>query len=143
MPNFTLPPSYRAYCKDRAVLSAVDHVLNCGKKLEIPPDLEWNQLPDFHAAVLAAHQVRCDFAMALHSLWNKVWQSALDDCGFADPLEPLSFNKGQEYSGYLSDTYSLWDPGFLERVYAAGDHRIGLGAQRSPHLFCKESLLTI
>ena len=127
MPNFTLPESYRAYCKDRAVQSAVDHVLHCGEKLKVPADLEWDRLPDFHAAVLATHQVRCDFATALHGLWKAVWPPALDDCGFADSLEPLSLHEQQEFLDYPCDTYSLWDPGFLERVYDAGDHRIGLG----------------
>ena len=127
MPNFTLPPSYRAYCKDRAVESAVDHILNQAKKLEVPPDLEWDSLSDFHAAVLGAHQVRCDFATALHGLWKEVWQHALDDCGFADSLKPWSLHEQQELSAYPCDAYSLWDSGFLERVYDAGDHRIGLG----------------
>ena len=126
MPNFPLPPSYGAYCKDRAVRSAVDHILDA-KKLEVPADLGWGRLPDFHAAVLAAHQVRCDFATALHGLWKAVWPPALDDCGFADSLEPLSLHKQQELLDYPCDTYSLWVPGFLERVYDRGDHRIGLG----------------
>ena len=128
MTNFTLPESYCAYCKDAAVRSAVDHILNRGKKLEVPPDLEWCRLPDFHAAVLAAHQVRCDYATALHGLWKKVWQHALDHCGFTDSLEPWSLHEQQERYAYPCDTYSLWDPGILlERVYDAGDHKIGLG----------------
>ena len=139
MPNFTLPPSYRAYCKDRAVQSAVDHILDCGKKLKIPVDLEWDRLPDFHAAVLAAHQVRCDYATALHGLWNEVWQPALDDCGFADSLEPLSFNEAQEYSGYPSDTYSLWVEALLERVYDKDGHKLGLGVEAD----LKQAWLTI
>ena len=126
MTNFTLPESYCAYCKDRAVRSAVDHILDA-RNLEVPADLEWCRLPDFHAAVLGAHQVRCDFATALHGLWIKVWQHALDDCGFADSLEPLSLHEQQERSDYPCDTYSLWVPGILERVYDAGDHKIGLG----------------
>ena len=128
MTNFTLPETYCAYCKDAAVQSAVDHILNRGKKLDVPPDLEWCRLPDLHAAVLGAHQVRCDFAIALHGLWIKVWQHALDHCGFADSLEPQSlYEQQQEGYAYPCDTYSLWDPGILERVYDAGDHKIGLG----------------
>ena len=123
MPNFPLPPSYRAYCKDRAVRSAVDHILDA-RKLEVPADLEWDLLPDFHAAVLAAHQVRCEFAMALHGLWNKVWQPALDD---SVALKPRSLHEQQEPAANPYDTYSLWGPGFLERVYDAGDRWIGLG----------------
>ena len=107
---------------------SVDHILNRGKKLDVPPDLEWCRLPDLHAAVLGAHQVRCDFAIALHGLWIKVWQHALDHCGFADSLEPQSlYERQQEGYAYPCDTYSLWDSGILERVYDAGDHKIGLG----------------
>ena len=127
MTNFTLPESYCAYCKDAAVQSAVDHILNRGKNLYVPPDLEWCRLPDLHAAVLGAHRVRCDFATALHGLWIKVWRHALDDCGFADSLEPRSLHEQPKPSAYPCDTYSLWNSGFLERVYDAGDHEIGLG----------------
>ena len=125
MTHFTFPESYRAYLKDPAVQSAVDHILD-DKKLEVPADLEWCRLPDFHAAVLAAHQVRSDYATALHGLWRRVWQPALDDCGFADSLVSLSFNEQQAYSNYPCDTYSLWE-GPLERVYDKDGHKIGLG----------------
>ena len=139
MPNFTLPPSYRTYCRDRAVQSAVDHILNRGKKLKVPPDLEWDSLSDFHAAVLGAEQVRCDFATALHGLWKEVWQHALDDCSFTDSLEPRSLYEQQELSAYPCDTYSLWGSGFLERVYDASDHTIGLGV----HIHTEQAWLAI
>ena len=126
MTDFTLPESYRAYLNDAAVRSAVDHILD-SKNLEVPVDLEWCRLPDFHAAVLAAHQVRSDYATALHGIWSEVWQRALDDCGFTDSLEPQSFNEQLKNSGYPCDTYSLWKYSFLERVYDIGDHVIGLG----------------
>ena len=139
MTNFTLPPSYRDYCQKRAVQSAVDHVLDCGKRLKVPDDLEWDRLPDFHAAVLAAHQVRCDYATALHGLWKAVWQPALDHCGFADVLEPLSFNEHADYSGYPCDTYTLWKEALLERVYDKDGHKLGLGVENDP----KQAWLTI
>lgn len=128
MTNLTLPETYCAYCKDAAAQSAVDHILSRGKKLDVPPDLEWCRLPDLHTAVLGAHQVRCDFATALHGLWIKVWQHAVDDCGFTGSLVPQSLYE-QQQEGYACscDTYSLWDPGILERVYDAGDHKISLG----------------
>ena len=58
-----------------------------------------------------------------------MWQHALDHRGFTDSLEPWSLHEQQERSDYAypCDTYSLWDPGILERVYDAGDHKIGLG----------------
>ena len=125
MTTFTLPESYRTYLKDAAAQSAVDHLLASATP-EVPACLEWDQLPDFHAAALAAHQVQCNFATALHGLWNKVWQSALDHCSFADSLEPLSFNERQKYSVHWYDPHSLWH-GPLERVYDTGDHSVGLG----------------
>ena len=68
-----------------------------------------------------------------------MWQPALDDCGFADSLEPLSFNEGQEYSDYPSDTYSLWDNELLERVYDKDGHKLGLGVTAD----LKQAWLTI
>ena len=126
MTHFTFPESYRAYLKDPAVRSAVHHILD-SRKLEVPADLEWCRLPDFHAAVLAAHQVQCDFATALHDLWSKVWLLAPEDSGFADSLKPLPFNEQREQSTYPCDTYSLWGPGVLDCVYGKGDHKVGLG----------------
>ena len=125
MTHFTFPESYRVYLKDPAVQSAVGHILY-DKKPEVPADLEWCRLPDFHAAVLAAHHVRSDYATALNGLWRRVWQPALDDCGFADSLVSLSFNEQQTYSGYPCDTYSLWE-GPLERVYDKEGQKLGLG----------------
>ena len=111
--------------KDAAVRSAVDYILY-SKKLEVPADLEWERLPEFHAAVLAAHQVRCDYATALHGLWAEVWQRAIDDCGFADLLKPLAFNEQQALSTYPCDTLSVWE-GLLERVYDKSENKFGLG----------------
>ena len=125
MPTFPLPESYRTWLKDAAVRSAVDHILN-SKKLEVPGDLKWDLLPDFHAAVLAAHQVRCDYAMALHGVWKEVWQAALENCDFTDSLKPLSLSEQQEHSGPY-DTGSAWIGSTLERIYDKGEHRVGLG----------------
>ena len=125
MTTFTLPESYRAYLKDAAVRSAVDYMLNT-KKLEVPADLEWERLPDFHGAVLAAHQVQCDYATALHGLWAEIWQRALDECSFADSLNPLPFNEQQALSTHPCDTVSLWE-GPLERGYDTSEHKLGLG----------------
>jgi len=123
---FTFTKSYRTYLKDPAARSAVDYILG-SKKPEVPADLEWDRLRDFHAAVLAAHQVRCEYAIALHDRWNKVWEPALKDCGFADSLEPLLYNESQEYDSYPSDTYSLWGEPVLDRVYASNGRKLGLG----------------
>ena len=65
-----IPESYRAYCTDRAVRAAVDHILS--ESLDVPPDLEWDELPKFHQAVLSAHQVRCEYAIFLHEIWKPI-----------------------------------------------------------------------
>jgi len=122
---FTFTESYRTYLEDPAAQSAVDYILG-SKKPEVPADLEWDRLPDFHAAVLAAHQVRCEYAIGLCGLWKRVWQPALDNCDFTDSLAPLPFNENQVLDCYPSDTYSLWE-GALERVYDKDGYRLSLG----------------
>ena len=107
--HITLPESFRAYASKNDVRTAVDHILNCNnrKKLEVPPDLDWDELPEFHSAVLAAHQVRCDYAILLHKLWNKVWGTALRSAGAN--LEPLSITETYEYEDADMYAYPIWE----------------------------------
>ena len=107
--HITLPESFRAYASRNDVRTAVDHILNFNsrKKLEVPPDLDWDKLPEFHSAVLAAHQVHCDYAILLHTLWNEVWGTALRS---ADAnLEPLSIAEAHDYEGADLYAYSIWE----------------------------------
>ena len=92
-----IPESYRAYRTDRAVRTAVDHILE-SKSLSVPADLEWDDLPKFHRAVLSAHQVRCEFAIFLHELWDEVWQPAVERSEME--LTPYTVADTQEYGGY-------------------------------------------
>ena len=101
-----VPESYRAYCKNRAVQEAVDHIL--GKSLHVPADLEWDDLPSFHRAVLAAHQARCEYAIFLHELWNAVWKPALDAHGFGKKLKPRTIADTEEQCNQKLDTHTLW-----------------------------------
>ena len=112
--HFSLPASYSAYATRQEVRAAVDHILD-GKHLHVPHDLDWDQLPDFHAAVLAAHQVRCDYASALCCLWDKVWQTALDSSGLE--LEPLSIAETQDWGELALDTQSVWASGWFSRLF--------------------------
>ena len=51
---FAMPESYRAYCTDAAVRTAVNHILssqNPKKPLGLPADIEWKDVPAFHRAV--------------------------------------------------------------------------------------------
>ena len=122
--HFSLPASYSAYATRQEVRAAVDHILN-SKHLHVPHDLDWNQLPDFHAAVLAAHQVRCDYASALCGLWDEVWQKALNSSDLE--LAPLSIAETQEWSGFALDTQSVWASKWLCRNFRKKDFYICLG----------------
>ena len=111
---FTIPECYLAYCTDRAVRTAVDYILE-SKTPGVPADLEWNDLPKFHRAVLSAHQVRCEFAIFLHELWNEVWQPVVDERKF----NPKTVADAQNWwEGEFSiDTYTIWDQGSFTRVF--------------------------
>lgn len=102
-----VPESYRAYCKDRAVQGAVNHILNA-KSLHVPADLEWDDLPNFHRAVLAARQVQCEYAIFVHELWNAVWKPALDAHGIGKKLMPRTIADTEEQYNQKLDTYTLW-----------------------------------
>lgn len=123
--SYCLPESYASYVADPAVRTAVDHILT-SKLLEVPEGLDWSQLPDFHAAVLAAHQIRCEYATAVQRLWDAVWQTAIDEAGIGENLEALSIAKTAElYAGV--DAVSLFRDGAFTRGYVRGDSRIYLG----------------
>ena len=75
------------------------------KKLDVPPGIEWDELPKFHRAVLSAHQVRCEYAEYLIDLWNCIWQPALDNCGFEVTSRTIAET---ENWAWALDTYSVW-----------------------------------
>ena len=87
--TFKVPDSYRAYCTDAAVKTAVDHILD-SRSLSLPEDIEWKDLPAFHRAVLSAHQVRSEFAIFLIDVWNAVWKPMLEQSDFGTKTEPCS-----------------------------------------------------
>ena len=115
---YQIPESYRAYCTDPAVRTAVDHILENPKKLDVPPDIEWDELPKFHRAVLSAHQVRCEYASYLIDLWEHIWQPALDNCGF--DVTPRTIADTQEYQGDRIDTYKVWSNSWFFRAFHIG-----------------------
>lgn len=119
---FELPESYRAYCSDVAVRTAVDHILSAdsGAPLTLPADIEWKELPAFHRAVLSAHQVRCEFAMSLIELWDAVWKPALDEWELGGDLQPLSVADAQHWHGTKLDTNTVWDEGWFGRGFEIG-----------------------
>ena len=84
--------------------------------------LGWDQLPDFHAAVLAAHQVRCDYASAVQGLWDAVWERVV-----SEDLEAWSIAEAAHWYGLGFDAKSLWQNEVFARAYTRGDSWIGLG----------------
>ena len=112
--RYSLPESYAAYVTQKDVRTAIDHILD-SKSLEVPSDLDWNQLPDFHAAVLAAYQVRSDYASALQGFWNEVWRPALESSDLQ--FEALSILESQELIGRYTDTKSIWNSKQFWRYY--------------------------
>ena len=129
--KFELPESYRAYCSDAAVRTAVDHILSADSKkpLALPKDIEWKDLPAFHRAVLSAHQVRCEFAVSLIELWDAVWQRALDGWEFQSNLVRLSVAEAADWWQKL-DTNTVWSERQFFQVFdiSEGGFRLGLGA---------------
>lgn len=130
--TFALPESYASYVADPAVRTAVEHILG-GKSLEVPETLEWNQLPDFHAAVLAAHQVRCEYASALQGLWDAVWQRTIDGAGVGEDLEAWSITDTANWYGLGFDVESLFREEMFARTYTRGEFYIGLGVSLDLH----------
>ena len=122
--HFSLPESFAAYVSQRDVKAAVDHILN-SKSLEVPADLDWEHLPDFHAAVLAAYQVRSDYATALHQLWNEVWQPILDSSDIE--IQALSIAETQEWSSTHADTGNAWKDEEFYRSFRKNSFLIILG----------------
>ena len=117
---FPMPESYRAYCTDPAVRTAVDHILLAtGRKgaLSLPPDIDWKDLPAFHRAVLSAHQVRCEFAILAIDLWNAVWQPALAECGFDSSRDACTVSRTEELIDLKLDTHSVWELKWFSRCF--------------------------
>lgn len=133
---FPLPPSYASYVTDPAVRTAVDHILG-SKSLKGHETLDWGELPDFHAAVLAAHQVRCDYASALQGLWDAVWPTAIDEAEIGASLEAYSISDMADWHELGFDANSLWDADVFTRAYTLGDSYVGLSVSlnlREAHL---------
>ena len=126
---FTLPESYAAYATQKEVRTAVDHILD-SRSLEVPPDLDWDQLPDFHAAVLAAHQVRCEYASAIQRLWNDTWRATL--CLPGLELETCTIASTREYAGESNTAFNtarIWDGEEFYRHFLMRGYRIALGVE--------------
>ena len=123
---FALPESYRAYCTDTAVRTAVDHLLSSEDKkggLSLPADIDWNDLPTFHRAVLSAYQVRCERAVFLCDLWDAIWKPAFAESGFRSDLDPWIVADTEEWNGANLDTKTVWTNCWFGRNFHIGGAR--------------------
>ena len=128
---FEFPESYRAYCTDVAVRTAVDHILSSAdtrRGIALPADIDWKDLPAFHRALLSAHQVRCEYAVHLIRLWNAVWEPALDEFDFGGKLEPWTVAAAQEWHEQTLDTTTVWN----ESWFVRGFDIVGTNFQLAP-----------
>ena len=114
--TFKLPESYRAYCADAAIRTAVDHILD-SKSLSLPADIEWRDLPVFHRAVLSAHQVRCEYGIFQIEFWDAVWKPALDEFDFGTTPEPLTVPESQGWCAQDLDTITIWNQSWFGRSF--------------------------
>lgn len=130
--TFEMPESYRAYCADRAVRTAVDHILSAADRkggLAVPAAIGWEDLPAFHKAVLSAQMVRCEYAIFLIDIWDAVWRPAMDECGFRNDLRPRTVAESETWCEGKLDTNTVWDNEWFGRCFDIGDAnwQLGLG----------------
>lgn len=125
-----VPESLRSYFTDPAIRSVVDHMLDA-KASELPTDLDWDEISDFHRAHASAAKVRADYAVLLLELWDAVWKA---------PLKDNEITEDVPFSKYPDDTLPspkvVWDD-CLYRIFEVGkDVRLqaGLGIPNAGHL---------
>ena len=114
--TFRVPESYRAYCTDAAVRTAVDHILD-SRSLTLPADIDWRDLPAFHRAVLSAYQVRCEYAVFLIEFWDAVWKLALEKVDLGTTPEALTVGVSEEWGEQKLDTNTVWNASWFNRHF--------------------------
>lgn len=75
--NIQVPASVRDYLHNRVIQSVVNHMLDQPED-ELPPELEWHELRDYHNAWLAARKVKVDYSLVLMDVWEAVWLPVLE-----------------------------------------------------------------
>lgn len=74
--SLPLPESVFQYFTQARIRTAVESVLDYGAK-KLPPGLEWEELPQFYRAALAASSVQVEWALTLDQLWSRVWPTVV------------------------------------------------------------------
>lgn len=122
--TLTIPESVKSYLKEKSVRTAVDHLVNI-KPSKFPPELDWEEVPNYFEARKAAEIVRYDMASLLHQLWAEIWGHWLDgspqwiagslddhqenDSGYTDADECFTEALIYRYHDYSANTkLSVW-----------------------------------
>ena len=108
---YILPESVFRYLKEPSVQGGVDAVLEYGIK-KLPPGLEWEELPQYNRAALAAVSVQVDWSLALHDLWSAIWPESVS--GWR-PLTLDEQNTG-DYAAQISIA-QCWDQEWFGRCF--------------------------
>ena len=69
----SVPESVLAYFNKPSVATAIDLLLT-GKQHKVPDALQWQEVPSFYSACLAARQAQVEYAVFLAQLWTAIWQ---------------------------------------------------------------------
>lgn len=71
-----MPGSVKEYFSSNGIRATVDALLD--QKLDdVFPGLDWNEIHDYHKALLAAATVRAEYAIFLLDVWDAVWGTAI------------------------------------------------------------------
>lgn len=117
--NFELPESVFRCLTERKIRAGVDSVLQSGTK-KLPSGLEWEELPQYYEAVLAACRVQVDWVLAQEQLWRSVWPSK--PLGWA-PVSVEEQSVG-EYDGFVSID-NCWSEKWFGRYFTRPSAHVG------------------
>lgn len=111
-----MPESVHVYMTDRVAQTAVDTLLE-GEKRPPDDDLGWDGLSDFHRAVLAAHQVRCEYAIHLSDLWDEIWKPRFE--GDDGPrFTRQSITEAEAWCDQSFTPFGIWEAGWFGATFA-------------------------
>lgn len=74
--SFELRESVFRYLTEPEVETGVDALTDQGLK-KLPSSLDWGEIPKFYRALLAANQVKIEWAISHEELWRVIWSEPL------------------------------------------------------------------
>lgn len=120
-----IPDSVHAYLNDNAVQTAVDHLID-KKPSYLPEKLVWTEVPDYYRAFLSAQQVRVEFVLMFHELWDVVWKPVIGSSPkFSNmiPLIPSELADGDWINMSLESIWNVY--GCMTQAFRDGDKNYG------------------